>query len=102
MEVLQTEVFDKWFHKLRDRQAKARINIRIRRLTLNNPGDVKSIGGGVHELRVNYGPGYRLYFVYESDETALLLFGGSKKTQTQDIQKSLKLAQKIMLENSDE
>jgi putative addiction module killer protein len=61
--VLKTDIFDKWFRGLRDARAKARIDERIERLANGNPGDVKSVGGGVSEMRIDYGPGYRLYFV---------------------------------------
>jgi putative addiction module killer protein len=67
MKVRQTEAFAVWFDRLHDRQARARINARIRRLSLGNPGDVKPVGGGVSELRVDYGPGYRIYFLYNAD-----------------------------------
>lgn len=63
IEIRQTDEYAKWFKCLRDRQARARINTRIRRLSLGNPGDVKPVGEGVSELRIDYGPGYRVYFV---------------------------------------
>lgn len=63
IEIRQTDVYARWIEKLRDRQAKARIAIRIRRLSLGNPGDVRPVGGGVSELRIDYGPGYRVYFL---------------------------------------
>jgi putative addiction module killer protein len=64
VEIRQTEVYSQWFNNLRDRQARARIDVRIRRLSLGNPGDVKPVGEGVSELRIDYGPGYRVYFVH--------------------------------------
>jgi len=63
IEIRQTETYANWFDSLRDRKARARIDVRIRRLSLGNPGDVKPIGSGVSELRIDYGPGYRVYFV---------------------------------------
>ncbi len=63
IEIRQTDEYSRWFNGLRDRQARARINVRIRRLSLGNPGDVKTVGEGVSELRINYGPGYRVYYV---------------------------------------
>ena len=63
IEIRETEIYSQWFKSLRDRQAKARIDIRIRRLSMGNPGDVKPLGQSVSELRIDYGPGYRVYFV---------------------------------------
>jgi putative addiction module killer protein len=93
MEIRQTEVYFKWFNNLRDRQARARINARIRRLSLGNPGDVKPVGEGVSELRINYGPGYRVYFVQRQQTIVILLAGGDKHTQDQDIKTARELAQ---------
>lgn len=83
----------KWFNSLRDRQARARINARIRRLSLGNPGDVKPAGEGVSELRIDYGPGYRVYFVHRQQTIVILLAGGDKHTQDQDIKTARELAQ---------
>ncbi|MEM8918574.1 MAG: type II toxin-antitoxin system RelE/ParE family toxin [Pseudomonadota bacterium] len=85
IEVRQTDVFAKWFQKLRDQRAKNRIVVRIRRMELGNPGDVKSVGGGVQEARISYGPGYRLYFTREGDALIILLCGGNKSSQAKDI-----------------
>jgi len=93
MEIRQTEVYFKWFNSLRDRQARARINARIRRLSLGNPGDVKPVGEGVSELRIDYGPGYRVYFVQRQQMIVILLAGGDKHTQDQDIKTARELAQ---------
>jgi len=90
--VRQTEVFSKWLRKLRDEQARARIQIRIRRLSLGNFGDVKPVGDGVSELRIDYGPGYRVYFQQVRSLLVLRLVGGDKKTQNADIAKAKKLA----------
>ena len=92
IEIRQTETYANWFSSLRDRKARARIDVRIRRLSLGNPGDVKPIGGGVSELRIDYGPGYRVYFVQRGVTVILLLAGGDKRTQDRDIKKALELA----------
>jgi putative addiction module killer protein len=92
IEVRQTEVFANWLRKLRDRQARARIQIRIRRLSLGNFGDIKPVGEGVSELRVDYGPGYRVYLQQRGNQFVLLLVGGDKKTQQADIVKAKALA----------
>lgn len=92
IEVRQTEVFAGWLRKLRDLQALARIQIRIRRLSLGNFGDVKPVGEGVSELRIDYGPGYRVYFQKTGNVLILLLAGGTKKTQDADIAKAKKFA----------
>ena len=92
IEVRQTEIFAEWFAGLRDRAARARITVRIRRLSLGNPGDVKPVGGGVSEMRVDYGPGYRVYFVRRGDMVVILLCGGDKRHQDRDIARALELA----------
>jgi putative addiction module killer protein len=92
VEVRQTEVFSTWLRKLRDENARARIQIRIRRLSLGNFGDVKPAGDGVSELRIDYGPGYRVYFQQIGTLLVLLLIGGDKKTQDADIARAKKLA----------
>lgn len=92
IEVRQTEVFSNWLRKLRDLQALARIQIRIRRLSLGNFGDTKPVGEGVSELRIDYGPGYRVYFQKTGNLLVLLLVGGTKSTQQSDIAKAKKLA----------
>jgi putative addiction module killer protein len=93
IEILQTETYLQWFDSLRDRQARVRIDIRIRRLSAGNPGDVKPVGKGVSELRIDYGPGYRVYFVQRGDEIIVLLAGGDKRSQDQDIQTAIALAE---------
>jgi putative addiction module killer protein len=93
IEVRQTAVYADWFERLRDRQAQARIAIRIRRLSLGNFGDVKPVGGGVAELRIDYGPGYRVYFVRRGPAIVILLCGGDKRTQAADIRLAKSLAE---------
>ena len=92
IEIRQTETYADWFSSLRDRRAKARIDIRIRRLSFSNPGDVKAVGEGVSELRIDYGPGYRVYFVQHGQTVVILLAGGDKRTQDRDIKTALELA----------
>lgn len=96
MDIRRTEEYDRWFQRLRDRQARARINIRVRRLSLGNPGDVRSVGGGISELRIDYGPGYRVYFVQRGPGTAVLLLGGDKRSQNQDIEGARALARNLV------
>ena len=93
IEIRQTETYADWFNSLRDRRARSRIDVRIRRLSLGNPGDVRPIGSGVPELRIDYGPGYRVYFVQRGPVLIILLAGGDKRTQERDIKKALELAQ---------
>lgn len=95
MEIRQTETYSEWFKSLRDRQARARINVRIRRLSLGNPGDVKPVGEGVSELRIDYGPGYRVYFVEQGHTVVILLAAGDKQTQERDIKTALDLAREL-------
>ena len=95
IEVRQTDEYSDWFANLPDRQARARINARIRRLSLGNPGDVKPVGEGVSELRIDYGPGYRVYFLQRGHEVVILLAGGDKRTQQKDIQTALELVRNL-------
>lgn len=92
VEVLTTQVFDRWLRKLRDRQARLRIVERIDRLAHGNPGDTKPVGKGVSELRLTYGPGYRIYYLKDGDSLVLLLCGGDKSTQQADIDRTHQLA----------
>jgi len=89
MIVRQTEVFAAWFAALRDERATARIAARLRRLALGNPGDVRPVGQGVSEMRLDYGPGYRIYYKQVGTEIVLLLCGGDKGSQKRDIAKAL-------------
>jgi probable addiction module antidote protein/putative addiction module killer protein len=95
LEIRQTEVYSQWFNSLHDRQARARIDVRIRRLSLGNPGDVKPVGEGVSELRIDYGPGYRVYFVQHGQTLVILLAGGDKRTQDKDVKTAQELARKL-------
>jgi len=95
IEIRQTEEFSRWFEKLKDRTARAKIAIRIRRISLGNFGDVKPVGEGISELRLNYGPGYRVYFTQKSNRLIILLAGGDKTTQSADIKKAKKIALEI-------
>ena len=95
VEIRQTNVFATWFAGLRDRKARARITTRIRRLSLDNPGDVKPVGGGVSEMRIDYGPGYRVYFVRRGEALVILLCGGDKRSQDRDIARALELAKEV-------
>ena len=94
-ELRQTSVFARWLDGLRDRQARARIQVRLDRLALGLAGDVKPVGSGVSELRIDYGPGYRVYFKRQGDDVVILLAGGDKRTQDRDIQRALALARDL-------
>jgi putative addiction module killer protein len=91
-EIRQTAAFATWLRTLRDRRARARVQVRIDRLQLGLSGDVRPVGEGVSELRIDYGPGYRVYFVRRGSECIVLLGGGDKRTQEQDIKKAVSLA----------
>lgn len=95
IQIQQTETYAKWFAGLRDRVARARIDIRIRRLSLGNAGDTKPVGEGVSELRIDYGPGYRLYFIRRGEVVIVLLAGGDKSTQDKDILTAKALAKDL-------
>lgn len=94
-EIRKTDTFTEWIDGLRDIQARARIQVRIERLTAGNPGDVEPVGEGVSELRINYGPGYRVYFKQRGRELIILLAGGGKSTQAKDIKSALRLARNL-------
>ena len=95
IQIQQTETYAKWFLGLRDRVARARIDVRIRRLSLGNPGDAKPVGDGVSELKVDHGPGYRIYFILRSEVVIVLLAGGDKSTQDKDIRNAKALAKDL-------
>jgi putative addiction module killer protein len=94
-EIRETETFKTWFAELRDTRAKTRIDIRIKRLALGNPGDVKPAGEGISEMRIDYGPGYRVYFKDTGREIIVLLCGGDKRTQSRDIEQAKELLQNL-------
>lgn len=97
MEIRRTDEFDTWLRKLRDMDALARIGIRLRRIQLaGNLGDHKAIGGGLYELRVDHGPGYRIYFTQHGSKIVLLLVGGDKSSQRRDIRKARELARRYV------
>jgi len=95
IQIQQTETYAKWFAGLRDRVARARIDIRIRRLSLGNAGDARPVGEGVSELRVDHGPGYRVYFIQRGEVLIVLLAGGDKSTQDKDIRSAKALAKDL-------
>ena len=92
IEVRRTDAYTRWFSRLRDRKARARINIRVRRLSLGNFGDVRPVGRGVSEIRIDYGPGYRVYFIQRGSCLVVLLAGGDKSSQRRDIARARELA----------
>jgi putative addiction module killer protein len=92
IEVHQSDVFETWLRRLKDDNAVARIVARIRRMEQGNLGDAKSVGAGVMELRIDYGPGYRIYYVQRGAEVVILLCGGDKRTQQRDIKRAHAMA----------
>ena len=95
IEIRKTDTFAKWIDNLRDIKARARILVRIERLSLGNPGDVKPVGQGVSELRIDYGPGYRIYYKKMGQKLVILLAGGDKSTQSKNIKTAQRLAQNL-------
>jgi putative addiction module killer protein len=93
IEVRETAEFSGWLRRLKDAEAAARIVVRLRRMELGNPGDARSVGRGVMEMRIAYGPGYRIYSVHRGAEIVILLCGGDKRTQRQDIKRAQALAE---------
>jgi putative addiction module killer protein len=91
--VRQSETFSTWLRELRDLKARAKIAVRIQRLEDGNPGDVAPVGDGVSEMRIHYGPGYRVYYINRGGETVILLCGGDKASQVRDIEAAKRLAQ---------
>jgi putative addiction module killer protein len=95
VQIRKTEVFAKWLDGLPDLKARARVQVRIERLAKGNPEDVAPVGEGVSELRIDFGPGYRIYFTRHRNELIILLAGGDKSTQSRDIRQALKLARNL-------
>jgi putative addiction module killer protein len=94
-EIRKTEIFAHWLDELRDVRARARVQVRIERLAAGNPGDVQPVGEGVSEMRIDYGPGYRVYFKRIGREIVILLTGGDRRTQSADIKTALRLARNL-------
>jgi len=94
-EIRKTDTFAKWLDGLNDIRARARILVRIERLAGGNPGDVKPVGEGVSELRIDYGPGYRVYYKKQGRSVIILLAGGDKRTQSRNIKTALRLARNL-------
>ena len=92
MQILRSDEFDAWLRKLRDERARARIQARILRLSMGNAGDAKPVGQGISEMRIDYGQGYRVYFIQRGDELIVLLCGGDKSSQDRDIKQSKSIA----------
>ncbi len=95
IEIRKTDHFAKWMDNLRDIRARARVQARIERLALGHAGDAKPVGEGVSEMRIDYGPGYRVYFKKQGRSLVILLAGGDKRTQTRDIKTALRLARNL-------
>ena len=95
IEIRKTDNFANWIDGLQDIRARARILVRIERLRTGNPGDVKPVGEGISELRIDYGPGYRVYFKKIGQKVIILLAGGDKKTQSKDIKTALSLSRNL-------
>ena len=93
--VRKTEAYAKWLDGLRDVRARARVLVRVERLAAGNPGDFRPVGEGVSELRIDYGPGYRVYFKKQDRTIVVLLAGGDKRTQSRDIETALRLARNL-------
>lgn len=95
IEIRKTERFAEWFAGLRDRQARSRIQVRIDRAEIGNFGDCRPVGNGVSEMRIHYGPGFRVYFIQRGKALVILLAGGDKQTQDQDIATAIELARQL-------
>lgn len=94
-EIRQTDAFARWFDRLRDPHARARVMVRVRRLALGNPGDTRAVGNGVFELRIPWGPGYRVYYAARGSNLIVLLAGGDKRSQQRDIEIARELVREL-------
>ncbi|MBW7837742.1 MAG: type II toxin-antitoxin system RelE/ParE family toxin [Sphingomonadales bacterium] len=94
IELIKSVAFDRWLRGLRDRRARARIQARLDRLVIGNPGDIKTLGSGISEMRIDYGPGYRVYYMQRGPVVVILLSGGDKSSQQSDIAKAKEIAAK--------
>ncbi|MDP3721407.1 MAG: type II toxin-antitoxin system RelE/ParE family toxin [Anaerolineaceae bacterium] len=101
VEIRETEVYKKWFGSIKDRKTRSIIDIRIRRISLGHFGDVVPVGKGISELRIDYGPGFRVYFLKRRNVFVILLCGGDKSTQEKDIQKAIELARWVMEQDNE-
>jgi len=95
IEIRETDEYASWFGGLRDAVAKARVLMRIRRIALGNFGDVKPVGDGISELRIDHGPGYRVYIIQQGETVVILLAGGDKSSQRRDIERAKRLARDL-------
>lgn len=93
VDVVKSATFDRWLRRLKDRRAAARVQVRVDRLAAGNPGDVKPVGAGISELRIDYGPGYRVYYMIEARRLIVLLCGGDKTDQQRDIDQAKRIAE---------
>ena len=94
-EIRKTDTYARWLDGLHDIHARARVQVRVERLAAGNPGDVRPVGEGVSEMRIDYGPGYRVYYTQHGREMVVLLAGGDKRTQVTDIKTALRLARNL-------
>ena len=94
-EIRKTETYARWLDGLLDIHARARVQVRVERLAAGNPGDVRPVGEGISEMRIDYGPGYRVYYTQRGREVVVLLAGGDKRTQVTDIKTALRLARNL-------
>ena len=102
VEVLKSATFDRWLRRLKDRRAAARVQVRIDRLAADNPGDVKPVGNGVSDLRIDDGPGYRVYYLQDGARLILLLCGGDKASQDNDVLAAKRIAREWKEAKDDE
>jgi len=102
VEIVKSATFDRWLRKLKDRRAAARVLVRIDRLAAGNPGDVKPVGSGISELRIDYGPGYRVYYLQEGQRLIVLLCGGDKSGQDRDVEQAHRIAEEWRNDDQDD